>query len=225
MDKEKVKLALNKVRESSSKRNFKQTIDMIITLKDLDLKKPDHQMDLFLSLHQSNGRKTKVCGLVGSELKDQAIKELDFVVDLTEFEKYAKDKKKMKKLCEDYDYFIAQSTLMPKIAQTFGRVFGPRNKMPNPKSGSVVPPNANLAPLKAKLQNTIRIFIKTSPQYQVAVGKEDMDDDIIIDNILTIYNQILHNLPNEIHNIKDVMLKMTMGPAVKIGADLDEAKK
>ncbi|MFT4297702.1 MAG: hypothetical protein ACMXX5_00755 [Candidatus Woesearchaeota archaeon] len=82
MDKEKLKLALSKVKESSTKRNFNQTIDMIITFKDLDLKKPDHQMDFFMSLHHSNGRSTKICGLVGPELKDAASKELDFAIDI-----------------------------------------------------------------------------------------------------------------------------------------------
>ena len=38
------------------------------------------------------------------------------------FDKY-KEKKDMKKLAVTYDYFIAQATIMPKIATTFGKVF------------------------------------------------------------------------------------------------------
>jgi len=219
MDKNKILTALKKAKESSTKRNFNQTVDLIVTLKDLDLKKPDHQVDLFLSLHHSNGKEIKVCGLVGPELKDSAEKDLDFSVNVDKFPNYAKDKKLIKKLSQDYDFFVAQATLMPKVAQTFGRVLGPKNKMPNPKSGCVVPPNANLAQVKTKLQNMIRIFVKTSMQYQVAVGKEDMKDEEIVDNVLTIYDQLIHHLPNEIHNIKSLFLKLTMGPSIKIGSD------
>jgi large subunit ribosomal protein L1 len=225
MDKEKLKLALSKVKECSNKRNFIQSIDLIVTLKDFDLKKSENQIDMFVSLHHSNGKKIKVCGLVGPEMKGVAANDLDFAIDVDDFEKYSKDKKLLKKLAEDYDFFVAQATLMPKVAQTFGRVLGPRNKMPNPKAGCVVPPNVNLLQLKAKLMNTVRVTVKLAPQVQVAVGKEDMDEEIVIDNALTIYNQLVHHLPNELHNVKDIMLKMTMGPAVKIGADIQEEIK
>ncbi|MCB9358854.1 50S ribosomal protein L1 [Candidatus Woesearchaeota archaeon] len=219
MDKSKIQAALKIAKEQSGKRNFKQTIDLIVTMKDMDLKKPDHQVDFFLPLHHSNGKDVKVCGLVGPEMKEAAEKELDFVVVVDDFEQYAKDKKKIKKLAETYDYFIAQANLMAKVAQTFGRVFGPKNKMPNPKSGCVVPPNANLAALKQRLKNTVRVMVKTTLQYQVAIAKEDMDEEIIIDNALTVYNQLVHHLPSEVNNIKDVFIKLTMGPAVKVGAD------
>lgn len=219
MDKTKFMSALKKIKETSNKRNFNQSVDLIVTLKDLDLKKPDHQVDFFLPLHHSNGKQVKICGLVGPELKESSEKELDFTVRIDEFEKYAKDKKLIKKLAEEYDFFVAQSTLMPKVAQTFGRILGPRNKMPNPKSGCVVPPNANLAQIKGRLQNMVRVFVKTSMQFQIAVGKEDMDEEIVIDNAVTVYNQLVHHLPNEFHNIKNIFMKLTMGPAVGVGSE------
>ncbi|MFT4303082.1 MAG: 50S ribosomal protein L1 [Candidatus Woesearchaeota archaeon] len=223
MNTEKLLLALKSARESAGKRNFNQTVDMILTFRDMDLKKPDNQVDFFTQLHHSTGKTVKVCGLVGPEMKEAAKKELDFVVDVDEFEQYAKDKKKIKKLADEYDFFIAQANLMAKVAQTFGRVFGPKNKMPNPKSGCVVPANANLSALKKKLQTTVRVMVKTSLQYQVAIGKEQMDDNVIADNALALYNQIVHHLPSEANNINNTFLKLTMGPAIKVGAD--EAEK
>lgn len=222
MDKKLVLEALHKAKENSKKRNFNQSIDLVVTFKDLDLKKPDNQVDFYTQLHFSKGRAVKVCGLVGPELRDASSKELDFTVDADSFAEYAKDKKKVKKLAAEYDYFIAQANLMAKIAQTFGRVFGPRNKMPNPKSGAVVPANANLGQVRDRLKMTTRVLVKTSLQYQTLVGKQDMKEEEVVDNVLSLYNQIIHHLPNEKNNIKSVYLKSTMGPAIKIGEDKNE---
>lgn len=224
MDKKKLSLALKKAIESSNKRNFKQTVDLIITLKDLDLKKPDNQVDIFMPLPHTTGKQVKICGLVGPELKDSAQKEFDFVITADEFPIYAKDKKKAKKVAEEYDYFVAQSNLMPQVAQAFGRILGPKSKMPNPKSGCVVLPTANLSQLKAKLKNTIRVMVKTILQYQTAIGKEDQSEEQLLENANAIYSQLTHNLPGEENNIKDVFIKLTMGPAVKIDS-VEEAQK
>lgn len=224
MNKQDILNALKKAKESSNKRNFKQSIDLIVTLKDLDLKKPDNQVDLFTQLHHGHGRKIKICGLVGPEMIDNAKKEFDLAIDSDSFDSYAKDKKKTKKLAVEYDFFVAQANLMAKVAQVFGRVLGPRNKMPNPKSGCVVPPNANLPALKQKLNKTVRILVKTLPMFQVALGKEDQNEEEVVDNIITIYNQLMHHLPSEEHNIKAVFLKLTMGPAVKVVSEAKQAK-
>jgi large subunit ribosomal protein L1 len=225
MEKKDVLTALKRAKENSNKRNFKQTVDLIITLRDIDLKKPDNQVDLFVSLHNSIGRQTKICGLVGGEMVDNAKKELDFVIDGERFDEYGKDKKKIKKLASEYHFFVAQANLMPKVAAAFGRVLGPRNKMPNPKSGCIVPPNANLSALKQKLEKTVRILIRTVPQYQIAVGKDEQPEEEVADNILTIYDQLIHHLPGEENNIKSVFVKLTMGPTIKVVSEKSEKAK
>ena len=126
-------------------------------------------------------------------------------------------KKDMKKLAVTYDYFIAQATIMPKIATTFGKVFGPKGKMPNPKAGCVVPPNANLKPLVQKLKKTLKVKALADPIVHCCVGKEDSKEEEIIDNIMTVYNGVVHSLPQEANNIRNSYLKLTMGKSFKIG--------
>ena len=46
--------------------------------------------------------------------------------------------------------------------------------------------------------------------------------DEVADNILTVYNAVINSLPNEKHNVKNVMLKLTMGPAFAIRAQENE---
>ncbi len=227
MDKNLVTETLKKIRESSAKRNFKQSIDLIINLKGLDLKKTESQIEFFLALHNNRDRKTTVCAFVGPELLDQAKQVCDKAIAADEFIKYT-DKKVLRKLARSYDYFIAQATIMPKVASVFGRFLGTIGKMPNPKAGCVVPPNANLKQLCDKLQSTIKISIKKEPIFQCRVGYEDSNDELIIDNVLTIYTNMIKHLPREQYNIKSTYLKTTMGNALKIEeekAEKEEGKK
>lgn len=212
MKKEDIKKTLEEVKKSP-KRNFSQTYDLIINLKNLVVKQ--NPVDLFVTLHHSKGKKVKIAAFVDQLLSEQAKKNCDLVIKDTEFEDY-KDVKKLKKLAEEYDYFIAQANLMAKIAAVFGKVLGTRGKMPNPKLGCVVPPNANLEPLVKKLNCTVRLSAKKATNLQCIAGKENQNEEEIIDNILTIYQTVLKNVPNEAQNIKDVYLKLTMGKPVKI---------
>ena len=43
--------SIKKIKETSPKRNFAQTFDLVIVLRDLDLKKPEQQVDFYAPLH------------------------------------------------------------------------------------------------------------------------------------------------------------------------------
>lgn len=223
MDKTQVLEALKELKTNSPKRNFKQRVDLILVLKNLDMKKTDNQITSFVTLHYTTGKKTTVCALVGPELLAQAKEICDEAVSVEDFPKY--DKKAIKKLAEKYDFFIAQATVMPKVAATFGRIFGPKGKMPNPKAGCVVPPNANLKPLYDKFQKTMKIQTGNQPLIQCGVGTEDMKEEEIADNVLLITESVSHLLPQGNHNIKKALLKLTMSHSVKVGAKAKEGKE
>src|SRR3989338_3750447 len=139
MDKEQITEALKKIKENSPKRNFKQSYDLIFNLKGINVKKSDQQVSVFTQLHYTTGKKVSICALVGPELLSKAKGICDEAIDVDDLSKYS-DKKLAKKLAVKHDFFIAQADIMAKIATAFGKVFGPRGKMPNPKIGCVVPP-------------------------------------------------------------------------------------
>ncbi|HLD19259.1 MAG TPA: 50S ribosomal protein L1 [Candidatus Nanoarchaeia archaeon] len=216
MQKDAIIQAIKQVKETSPKRKFKQSFDLIINLKDLDLKKNEQQVDFFGTLPAPTGKRKKICALVDAGLKAEASKVCDGVISDDEFDRYAKDKKAAKKLATEYDFFIAQANLMAKVAAAFGRALGPKGKMPNPKAGAVVPLKAQLQPVYEKLQNTTRISAKVTPIIQLMIGTEDSKDDDIANNVTSIYNQIVQKLPQEENNIKSVFLKLTMGKPVRL---------
>ena len=217
LSKEDITAAIAELRKES-KRSFVQSVDLVIPLSGLDMKKPEHQVDFFVELPSGTGKKARVCALVGPELQPEAKSACDGMVLQEEFANYGKNKKLIKKLVKQYDFFIGQANIMPQIAATFGRVLGPKGKMPNPKAGCIVHPKAALAPLVARLQKMVRVSAKTVPVVQCKVGNESMSDDALAANIAAVYNQLVHVLPASEQNIKATFVKFTMGGPVRVSS-------
>ena len=206
---------MEKLKKETPKKKFVQSVDLIIALKDLDFKKTEQQVDFFVTLTHDTGKKKKICALVGPELLDEARATCDETILVDDFNKYTKQK--AKKLAQDYDFFIAQATIMTKVAAAFGRYLGVRGKMPNPKAGCVVPPKgAGLKALCERLQTTVKITARKVPLIQLRVGTEGMNPEHVADNVTYIYDQLIHHLPGERNNIHAAYLKLTMGKPLKL---------
>lgn len=196
------------------KKKFSQSYDLIVALKDLNLKNPDEHVEFFAQLPHAPGKKVSVCCLVGPEMIDDAKKDADKAIAQTDFERLTKQE--IKKVANACDYFIGQANIMPKIAATFGRVLGPRGKMPNPKAGCILPPKAPIKPVVDRLQRTVRVMAKKAPSIQIRVATQQLSPEQVIENIKNIYDQIIHHLPREENNIKAVYLKLTMSEPVRL---------
>lgn len=216
MDKKIILDSVKKLREISKQRKFPQTLDVSINLTNLDLKKnPDSKIDLFHQLPHDTGKKPKICALVGKELSSKA-KIFDKVILSEDFDALVKNKKELKKLARKYDYFVAQANLMADIGAKFGKILAPIGKMPNPKAGCIVPPTADLEPLLKRLESTARLQTRDQPSIKTLAGTETMSDEDLTDNINSIFNTVIHELPQEKANIKSLIIKFTMSKTVEI---------
>ena len=112
--KEQLKQALTELR-AEKERKFDQTVDLIVNLQKFDVKK--NPVNTFVSVPYKIKEK-KIAGFL--EVKN---KNFD-TITLDQFKKYT-DKKELKKIAKNYDFFIAQPSTMPKVATTFGRVLRP----------------------------------------------------------------------------------------------------
>ena len=215
MDATETKKTLQEAKANAPERNFTQSVDVVISLKNLDFKKPEDHVDFYAIMPNSIGRETKTCALVGPELFDEAKKHCDKVIRVEDFDKL--DKKEVKALAKNYHFFIAQANIMAQVAKNFGRVLGPRGKMPDPKAGCVVAPKASLEPVVERLSITVRVSAKKDPVIHLLAGSEKQDEDEVAENIAHLYNQLVTQLPLEVNNIKDAYVKLTMGSPVVLG--------
>jgi large subunit ribosomal protein L1 len=200
-----LKKALAELRKNKE-RKFDQTVDLVINLQKFNLKKD--AINLVVSVpHKIKDKKVAAFLETKNSLVD--------TITLTEFPKY-NDKKKLKKLVKQYDFFMAQASLMPKVATTFGRVLGPAGKMPSPQLGIIM--NADeksIQGVKSKVNNSIKI--KTiEPSVKVAIGKQSLKDEEIIENVMVVYKALTKALSREQDNIKNVEIKFTMTKPIKI---------
>jgi large subunit ribosomal protein L1 len=213
MENTKILEALKKARESK-KRNFAQSVDFSVLLKEFDLKNPENKVDEFFTLPVNNGKKIKICGLVDKDLSTQSSEVFDRTIVKQEFPEWLNKKKEIKSLARDCDYFVAQSTIMTDIASVFGKILGPKGKMPSPKAGCIVPPKIDLKIIRHKLDNTVHIQTKKQPVVSVRIGTEKFSDEDLAKNIAAVYALIVSKLPRGEQQIRKVYVKTTMGEPI-----------
>jgi len=200
-----LKKALEELRKNE-KRKFEQSIDLIINLKGVNPKK--ESISTIVSIPHKIKDK-KVCAFF--DTPSSVVK----TIQKLDFPKY-KDKKSLKKLAKEFDFFIASAPLMPAVATTFGKVLGPSGKMPSPQLGVVAKEDdASVKQLLEKINKSIKIRVM-EPCVKLAVAKENMKDEEIIENIMAVYNGLVNVLPTKKENVKNVMIKLTMSKPIKV---------
>ncbi len=210
--KEEILEAVKKAKEDSKPRNFTQSIDVVITLKDLDVKKPENRIDEEVFLPNGRGKDVKVAFIADGELALQAKNAgADLVINKEELERLGKNRKEAKKIANKHDFFVAQTDMMPLVGRFLGPVLGQRKKMPKP-----VPATAKAKPLMERFKNTIKVRIKDQPVIQALVGSQDMDDELIADNIEAVLDILDRNLEKGRSQIKAMYIKTTMGPVARV---------
>lgn len=211
-DKKTVELVQKALDESKKlNRKFKQNIDLIVNLKNIDLSEAKNRIDEEIILPHGKGKESKIAIFASGELAFKSKDKVDYIIKPEEIEDLSKDKKKFKKIVDEHDFFIAEAGLMPVIGKTLGVVLGPRGKMPKP-----VPPQADISGIIKNLRNTIRLRSKANKTFHTIAGKEEMDKEKIADNIDIIIKRLESKLERGRLNINSIYVKTTMGPSIRI---------
>jgi large subunit ribosomal protein L1 len=212
VDKKTIVEALKQVREKSKKKNFTQSVELIINLQDIDPKKPEGRIQQTIELPNGLGKHMKICVIASGEMALKAKKAgADHVLTREELEAIAGDKKKQREIAKNYDFFLAEAPLMPLIGKILGSILGPRGKMPTP-----VPPGADIAPLIEKRRRTVMVRVRGQPVLHCKVGTESMSNEEIAENVLAVISSLEGKLKRGLKNISSIYLKLTMGQPVKI---------
>lgn len=205
--------AIKKALEGSSarERKFKQTIDLAINLKNVDMKNPKNRLDEEIQLPHGRGKSCKVAVFAGGETAVKAKESAELVISPEQLNELSGDKKKIKQIANEYTFFIAEAPMMAAIGKSLGKVLAPRGKMPKP-----IPPHSDATPIIETIRNTVRIRTKDRLTFHTLVGAEDMDPEKVAENIEVLIKRVESRLERGKMNIGSVYVKTTMGPAVRI---------
>ena len=203
--------AVKKALEKSKKRNFTETVDISINLKDIDLSVPKNRIQDDVILPFGRGRQVRVCVIGGNEMVSKAKSSADRVLTADEIGKIADDKKQAKKMAAEFDYFIAEAPLMPVVGKRLGIVLAPRGKMPKP-----IQPGSDPKPVIDSLRKTVSVRSKDKKTFHASVGTADMPPEQIAENIDMILKRIVGKLERGSMNIGSVYVKTTMGPSERV---------
>jgi len=204
--------ALQQVRAGSKQRKFNQSIDLVINLQEIDMKKPESKIQEQVELPHPISKQAKICVIATGELALKARQAgADLVIEKDELNTIATDKKRQRQLASTIDYFICEAPLMPIVGKALGAVLGPRGKMPTP-----VPPNADIKAQIARHKKLVLVRTRAQPIIQNRVGTEDMKDEHIAENITAIIRRLEPKLKRGLANIKTVTIKTSMGKPVEI---------
>jgi len=207
---------VTKAKEETKKTKFKQSLELIINFKDIDVKK-GFAINEVVQLPKTNSPAT-VCVIATGEMSQKAkAANADSVIGNEELAKFEANKRESRKFINKYDFFLADTKIMPTVGKALGQLLGPRGKMPTP-----VPFNAPIDAFLARFRTSIKVRTRASLSISCKIGDESMEDADLATNAFTVLNTIEKKLPNGEKNIKKVMIKTTMGKPVK---QVQEIKK
>ncbi len=212
MPKESLLNAVEEMKKNSPKRKFKQAIELVIRLKDIDLKKQESKISETIVLPNPLEKPVKVCFIATGDLAVRAKKGgADLVLGRDELDALGREKKEARKVARGYDQFVSEAPLMPLVGKTLGPVLGPRGKMPVP-----VPPNVVVEDVLARQRRTVRVRVRDQPVIQCRVGTEDMASDKIVDNVQAVVTAIEGKLERGLGNVGSIIVKAAMGSPIKV---------
>lgn len=203
-------------KESSKKRKFKQAIELVVSFKDIDVKK-GFALNEMVQLPKTTSPAT-VCVIAGGDMGEKAKQaNADAVVGGDELDRFATNKRESRKFINKYDFFLADTQMMPIVGKTLGQLLGPRGKMPTP-----VPFNAPIESFLERFRTSIKVRTRASLSLSCKIGDETMEDADLAVNAHAVLGAVERKLPNGEKNIKRVVIKTTMGKPVK---QVQEVKK
>jgi large subunit ribosomal protein L1 len=206
---------VKKGKDQSKERKFTQSVEVILTLKEVDPKKTDLNINEIVYLPHPTASKARVCfiGYGDLALRAKAAK-ADLVIDPSQLENYAGSKKDAKKLARSYEFFLADTALMPRIGKILGQALGPKGKIPTP-----VPPNASVETMINRMRTAVRVRSRGSLGVMAKAGDSTLTEPDLAENIQAVIAAVAKKLPNGDKNVKTLMVKTAMGKPAKQAVD------
>ncbi|QCC47178.1 50S ribosomal protein L1 [Halobellus limi] len=205
--------AVARALDEAPPRNFRETVDLAVNLRDLDLNDPSKRVDESVVLPAGTGQETQIVVFASGETALRAEEAADQVLDGDDLEELGDDTDAAKDLADETDFFVAEASMMQDIGRFLGTVLGPRGKMPTP-----LQPDDDVVETVNRMKNTVQLRSRDRRTFHTRVGAQDMDPDEIADNVDVIVRRLEASLEKGPLNIDSMYVKTTMGPSVEVPA-------
>merc|ERR1711876_57531 len=184
----------------TKKRNFMETVDLQIGLKNYDPQK-DKRFSGTVKLRHVPRTKFKVCVLGDQQHCDEA--KANGLPCMSQED--------LKKLAKSYDAFMASDTLIKQIPRLLGPGLNKAGKFPTQLTHS-----DDMMGKCKDLQATIKFQMKKVLCLSVAVGNVNMTEEELVQNVHLAMNFLVSLLKKHWQNVRSLHLKSSMGPVQRL---------
>jgi large subunit ribosomal protein L1 len=206
---------VKKGKDQAKETKFTQSVEVMVALKEVDPKKTDLNINEIVYLPHPMAKQSRICFIGSGDLAVRAKNaKADLVMDSSQLENYGGSKRDAKKLARSYDFFLADTALMPRVGKVLGQALGPKGKIPSP-----VPPNSPIEAMINRMRTAIRVRSRGSLGVMAKVGDSKLTEAQLAENIVSVVNAVSKKLPNGDKNIRTIMVKTTMGKPAKQAVD------
>ncbi|PWU02961.1 MAG: 50S ribosomal protein L1 [Bacteroidetes bacterium] len=187
---------------------FDSSVDLHIRLG-VDPKKADQAIRGTVTLPHGTGKTKRVLVLCTPDKEAEAKAAGADYVGLDEFVQ------KIEGGWVDVDVIVATPSVMPKIGK-LGKILGPRNLMPNPKTGTVT--NDVAAAVNEVKGGKIAFKVDKAGIIHASVGRVSFTSEKLAENSLEFINAIIKAKPSTAKGtyLKSVFMASTMSPGITI---------
>jgi large subunit ribosomal protein L1 len=190
--------------------NFDETVELHLHLN-LDPRHSEQQVRGVTTLPHGLGKRVKVLVFTQGEAVRAAEEAgADYVGadDLV---------KKIEEGWLDFDVAIATPDVMGKVSK-LGKILGRRGLMPNPKSGTIVPPQDLPRAIADARKGRVDFRMDKTAIIHIPVGKLSFENDKLLENLATLVETIVKARPSGAKGqyVKSATLTTTMGPGIKL---------
>lgn len=187
---------------------FDASVDLHIRLG-VDPKKADQAIRGTVSLPHGTGKTKRVLVLCPAEKEADAKSAGADYVGLDEFVQ------KIEGGWVDVDVIIATPSVMPKIGK-LGKILGPRNLMPNPKTGTVT--NDVAAAVNEVKGGKIAFKVDKAGIIHASIGRVSFTPEKIAENSNELINAIVKAKPSTAKGtyLKSIFMASSMSPAIAV---------
>ena len=192
------------------KRNFVETIEIQITLKNYDPQR-DKRFSGTFRLPSIPRPNIKACMLGNAVHCEQADRIGVDHMSVDDLKKLNKNKKLVKKLAKKYDFFLASDNMIKQIPRLLGPGLTKAGKFP-----TLLSSGEDMQEKIDEVKSTIKFQMKKVMCLNVAIGNVAMEKQQIVANTQLAANFLASLLKKQWQNIGQIYIKSTMGPATQI---------